>query len=188
MRMLKMLILPLVVSSLMSGLAALDAKASSRLGLITIAYYLWTTFMAVVTGIIMVSIIHPGGAAQKENTDDSAKPIMSSADALLDLIRNMFPSNLVQATFQQYRTKIVPIVISVKVSGYEAAKRMPLIYGILGDNDSEIIHNISLDITPAPEIIYETGPGSSEGMNVLGIVIFSATMGKIAVKCIFNQM
>ncbi|XP_041063751.1 solute carrier family 1 member 7a [Carcharodon carcharias] len=177
MRMLKMLILPLVVSSLMSGLAALDAKASSRLGLITIAYYLWTTFVAVVIGIIMVSIIHPGGAAQKESTDDSGKPIMSSADALLDLIRNMFPSNLVQATFQQYRTKIVPIVISVKVAGSEAATRMPLIYGIQGDNDSEIIQNISLDITPPPEIIYKSGPGSSDGMNVLGIVIFSATMG-----------
>ncbi|XP_061540083.1 solute carrier family 1 member 7b isoform X5 [Phycodurus eques] len=101
MRMLKMLILPLVVSSLMSGLAALDAKCSSRLGLITVSYYLWTTFVAVVVGIFMVSIIHPGGAAQKEDSEDSAKPIMSSADALLDLIRNMFPANLVQATFQQ---------------------------------------------------------------------------------------
>lgn len=73
--------------SLMSGLAALDAKCSSRLGLITVSYYLWTTFVAVVVGIIMVSIIHPGGAAQKEDSEDSGKSITSSADALLDLIR-----------------------------------------------------------------------------------------------------
>ncbi|XP_025727429.1 excitatory amino acid transporter 5-like [Callorhinus ursinus] len=87
MRMLKMLILPLVVSSLMSGLASLDAKTSSRLGILTVAYYLWTTFMAVIVGIIMVSIIHPGRVAQKETTEQSRKAIMSSADALLDLIR-----------------------------------------------------------------------------------------------------
>ncbi|XP_040326226.1 excitatory amino acid transporter 5 isoform X15 [Herpailurus yagouaroundi] len=87
MRMLKMLILPLVVSSLMSGLASLDPKTSSRLGILTVAYYLWTTFVAVIVGIIMVSIIHPGGAAQKETTEQSGRPIMSSADALLDLIR-----------------------------------------------------------------------------------------------------
>nr|KAF6445128.1 solute carrier family 1 member 7 [Molossus molossus] len=87
MRMLKMLILPLVVSSLISSLASLDAKTSSRLGILTVAYYLWTTFVAVVVGIIMVSIIHPGGAAQKEETEQSGKPVMSSADALLDLIR-----------------------------------------------------------------------------------------------------
>lgn len=73
--------------SLMSGLAALDAKCSSRLGIMTISYYLWTTFVAVVVGIVMVYIIHPGGAAQKEDSEDSKKPMTSSADALLDLIR-----------------------------------------------------------------------------------------------------
>ncbi|XP_010608654.1 excitatory amino acid transporter 5 isoform X3 [Fukomys damarensis] len=87
MRMLKMLILPLVVSSLMSGLASLDAKTASRLGILTVAYYLWTTFLAVVVGIVMVTMIHPGGAAQKETMEQSGKPVMSSADALLDLIR-----------------------------------------------------------------------------------------------------
>ncbi|KAK1340024.1 hypothetical protein QTO34_018588 [Cnephaeus nilssonii] len=151
MRMLKMLILPLVVSrflspakiltrtpSLISGLASLDAKTSSRLGILTVAYYLWTTFVAVIVGIIMVSIIHPGGAAQKEETEQSGKPIMSSADALLDLIRNMFPANLVEAAFKQH---------------------------------------FALDLTPPPEVIYKSEPGTSDGMNVLGIVMFSATMG-----------
>uniref|UniRef100_A0A6Q2Z1D7 Amino acid transporter n=1 Tax=Esox lucius TaxID=8010 RepID=A0A6Q2Z1D7_ESOLU len=180
MRMLKMLILPLVVSSLMSGLAALDAKCSSRLGLITVSYYLWTTFVAVVVGIIMVSIIHPGGAAQKEDSEDSGKAIMSSADALLDLIRNMFPSNLVQATFQQYRTRNVPIIktpkTTVSMSLSESTTRRTLIYGIQDDNGTDI-QNFSLDLTPPPDVYFRTLPGTSDGMNVLGIVIFSATMG-----------
>ncbi|XP_075997768.1 solute carrier family 1 member 7b isoform X2 [Genypterus blacodes] len=178
MRMLKMLILPLVVSSLMSGLAALDAKCSSRLGLITVSYYLWTTFVAVIVGIIMVSIIHPGGAAQKEDSEDSSKPIMSSADALLDLIRNMFPSNLVQATFQQYRTSSEYIVkakptVSQKT---ESTTRRMLIYGIQDDNGTDI-QNFALDLTPPPDVLIRTREGTSDGMNVLGIVIFSATMG-----------
>ncbi|XP_033007998.1 excitatory amino acid transporter 5 isoform X1 [Lacerta agilis] len=175
MRMLKMLILPLVVSSLMSGLAALDAKTSSRLGIITVTYYLWTTFVAVIVGIIMVSIIHPGGAAQKENTEESGKPIMSSADALLDLIRNMFPANLVEATFKQYRTKSTPIVKANKAAPESTTRRI-IIYGVQDENGSNI-QNFALDITPPPEVIYKSEPGTSEGMNVLGIVIFSATMG-----------
>ncbi|KAL1022739.1 hypothetical protein UPYG_G00031700 [Umbra pygmaea] len=180
MRMLKMLILPLVVSSLMSGLAALDAKCSSRLGLITVSYYLWTTFVAVVVGIVMVSIIHPGGAAQKEHSEDSGKAIMSSADALLDLIRNMFPANLVEATFQQYRTSNVPIIKTPKhtmsQSMSESTTRRTLIYGIQDDNGTDI-QNFSLDLTPPPDVFVRTLPGTSDGMNVLGIVIFSATMG-----------
>ncbi|XP_042317220.1 excitatory amino acid transporter 5 isoform X1 [Sceloporus undulatus] len=175
MRMLKMLILPLVVSSLMSGLAALDAKTSSRLGIITVTYYLWTTFVAVVVGIVMVSIIHPGGAAQKENTEESGKPIMSSADALLDLIRNMFPANLVEATFKQYRTKSTPIVKADKAASESSTRRI-IIYGVQDENGSNI-QNFALDITPPPEVIYKSEPGTSDGMNVLGIVIFSATMG-----------
>ncbi|XP_029309451.1 solute carrier family 1 member 7a [Cottoperca gobio] len=179
MRMLKMLILPLVVSSLMSGLAALDAKCSSRLGIMTISYYLWTTFVAVVVGILMVYIIHPGGAAQKEDSDESKKPMTSSADALLDLIRNMFPANLVQATFQQYRTQRVPELIfkpTVAQLPDETTTRRIYIYGIQDDNGTDI-QNFSLDLTPPPDVIMKTSPGTSEGMNVLGIVIFSATMG-----------
>uniref|UniRef100_A0A8C1LB97 Amino acid transporter n=1 Tax=Cyprinus carpio TaxID=7962 RepID=A0A8C1LB97_CYPCA len=179
MRMLKMLILPLVVSSLMSGLAALDAKCSSRLGIMTISYYLWTTFVAVVVGIVMVVIIHPGGAAQKEDSEDSGKPIMSSADALLDLIRNMFPANLVQATFQQYRTRSIPIMKPKPTIGQDvldATTRRVFIYGIQDDNGTDI-QNFSLDLTPPPDVVFRTLPGTSEGMNVLGIVIFSATMG-----------
>ncbi|XP_034071288.1 solute carrier family 1 member 7a [Gymnodraco acuticeps] len=179
MRMLKMLILPLVVSSLMSGLAALDAKCSSRLGIMTISYYLWTTFVAVVVGILMVYIIHPGGAAQKEDSDGSKKPMTSSADALLDLIRNMFPANLVQATFQQYRTQRVPELIPKPTVAQlldETTTRRVYIYGIQDDNGTDI-QNFSLDLTPPPDVIMKTSPGTSEGMNVLGIVIFSATMG-----------
>ncbi|XP_034558082.1 solute carrier family 1 member 7a, partial [Notolabrus celidotus] len=179
MRMLKMLILPLVVSSLMSGLAALDAKCSSRLGIMTISYYLWTTFVAVVVGIVMVYIIHPGGAAQKEDSDESKKPMTSSADALLDLIRNMFPANLVQATFQQYRTQRVPELIPKPTVAQlldETTTRRIYIYGIQDDNGTDV-QNFSLDLTPPPDVIMKTSPGTSEGMNVLGIVIFSATMG-----------
>ncbi|XP_034469360.1 solute carrier family 1 member 7a [Hippoglossus hippoglossus] len=179
MRMLKMLILPLVVSSLMSGLAALDAKCSSRLGIMTISYYLWTTFVAVVVGIVMVYIIHPGGAAQKEDSEESKKPMTSSADALLDLIRNMFPANLVQATFQQYRTQRVPELIPKPTLAQlldETTTRRIYIYGIQDDNGTDV-QNFSLDLTPPPDVIMKTSPGTSEGMNVLGIVIFSATMG-----------
>lgn len=73
--------------SLMSGLSAMDTKASGRLGLLTITYYLWTTFIAVIVGIILVLIIHPGTGTEKEGHKASGGPVMTSADALLDLIR-----------------------------------------------------------------------------------------------------
>lgn len=60
----------------------------------------------------------------------------------------------------------------------ESTTKRPLIYGIQDDNGTDI-QNFQLDLTPPPDVVFRTLPGTSEGMNVLGIVIFSATMGKI---------
>ncbi|XP_030322294.1 excitatory amino acid transporter 5 [Calypte anna] len=181
MRMLKMLILPLITSSLMSGLATMDSKACGKMGLITITYYLWTTFLAVTVGIILVVIIHPGAAAQKDDYS-VGKVVMSSADALLDLIRNMFPSNLIEASFQQYRTVIVPVVKSPKGFPKIPGKAFSFIYFAPDDENPEIHRPVFLELTPAPEMTYRTLPGSSNEMNVLGIVIFSATIGLLLGK------
>ncbi|KAE8297593.1 Excitatory amino acid transporter 2 GLT-1 [Larimichthys crocea] len=85
MRMLKMLILPLVVSSLVTGLAGLDAKSSGRLGTRAMVYYMSTT--------------------GKKNDE------VSSLDAFFDLIRNLFPENLVQACFQQIQTVVTKVPV-----------------------------------------------------------------------------
>lgn len=58
----------------------------------------------------------------------------------------------------------------------ESTTRRPLIYGIQDDNGTNI-QNFALDLTPPPDVLIRTREGTSDGMNVLGIVIFSATMG-----------
>ena len=76
----------------------------------------------------------------------------------------------------QYRTKTTPVVKSPKVAPEEAPPRRILIYGVQEENGSRV-QNFALDLTPPPEVVYKSEPGTSDGMNVLGIVIFSATMG-----------
>lgn len=66
---------------------------------------------------------------------------------------------------------------TVATSLTETTTRRALIYGIQDDNGTDI-QNFQLDLTPPPDVVMRTLPGTSEGMNVLGIVIFSATMGE----------
>ncbi|KFW92442.1 Excitatory amino acid transporter 5, partial [Phalacrocorax carbo] len=178
MRMLKMLILPLITSSLMSGLATMDSKACGKMGVITITYYLWTTFMAVTVGIVLVISIHPGAAAQKDNYS-VGKVVLSSADALLDLIR--YDTDLTALLLFQYRTVLVPVV---KSRGFPKipAKSLSFIYFAPDDENPEIHRPVFLELTPSPEMTYRTLPGTSNEMNVLGIVIFSATIGLLLGK------
>lgn len=75
----------------------------------------------------------------------------------------------------QYRTDLVPIVQSrtdVKESQANYVYVMP------DYHNPKLGHPVFLEITPAPDIKYKIVPSTSKGMNVLGIVIFSATMGR----------
>lgn len=85
MNMLKMLILPLIVASLICALAALDSKATGRVGRRALAYYLFTTILAVILGIVLVVSIQPG-SSPPEDADKEVSPYRT-LDAFLDLIR-----------------------------------------------------------------------------------------------------
>lgn len=176
MRVLKMLILPLITSSLMSGLSSMESKACCRIGVLTVTYYLWTTFIAVVVGIVLVLIIKPGYGTDMESNRLSSGQVITSADALLDLVRNMIPSNLIEATFQQYQTDHVPIIKAIVNTG-----RPNFVY-LMPDEEHPRGRMVLLEVTPPPDLEYKIRPGSSQQMNVLGIVIFSATMGLLLGK------
>lgn len=74
----------------------------------------------------------------------------------------------------QYRTDLVPIVQNSNVKESQAN----YVYVMPDYHNPQLGHPVFLEITPAPDIKYKIVPGNSKGMNVLGIVIFSATMGE----------
>ncbi|KAK9307275.1 hypothetical protein QLX08_002305 [Tetragonisca angustula] len=109
-RMLKALILPLIVASIVSAIGGLDLNLSGRIGMRSIYYYASTTISAVILGIILVLIIRPGEySASGMVVKDNIKPTrdITTTDTILDLIRNVFPPNLVQACIAQYRTILI---------------------------------------------------------------------------------
>lgn len=149
-RLLKMIIIPLVVCSLVSGAASIDPKALGKLGGWAMLFFLVTTLFASTIGVIMAFIIQPGANDGKKlslNTlDDSGVPKAKEViDSFLDLIRNIFPSNLVSAAFQSYAT------------GYKIVKN---------DTNSTIF---SLEKVPVGENV--------DGMNILGLIVFAMVFG-----------
>ena len=89
-RILKSLILPLIVSSLIAAVGSLDISLSKRIGVRAIAYYMLTTVMAVVLGIILVTTIRPGGDGMEDSSNGASKPAtraVTTPDTMLDLLR-----------------------------------------------------------------------------------------------------
>jgi Na+/H+-dicarboxylate symporter len=87
-RMLKALIIPLLVASIVSAIGGLDLSMSGRIGVRAIIFYMTTTVCAVILGIILVTVVRPGVGAEVGATKaPSATRNVLTADTLLDLIR-----------------------------------------------------------------------------------------------------
>ncbi|XP_014889984.1 excitatory amino acid transporter 4 isoform X2 [Poecilia latipinna] len=176
MRMLKMLVLPLIVSSLVTGISSLDRRASGKMGVRAVVYYMVTTLIAVFIGIVIVMIIQPGKGSRDSPTVKSGNiESIQATDAFLDLIRNMFPPNLVEACFIQHKT-----VYKKTVSTRNVTVTLNLT-DLLNITDSPLSENLTRVQRTIQETVEETVPvsGSSAGVNALGLVVFSMCFGLV---------
>ncbi|XP_048833499.1 excitatory amino acid transporter 4 isoform X1 [Brienomyrus brachyistius] len=168
MRMLQMLVLPLIVSSLVTGMSSLDSKASGRMGMRAVVYYMLTTIIAVFTGIAIVMVLKPGkGGWESPAPSSSSIESVQAVDAFLDLIRNMFPPNLVEACFKQYKTLYSRRMIQKNVT--------------LLVNVTDAVNVSGVLFNPVLQTMEEIVPmaGSSSGVNALGLVVFSMCFGLV---------
>lgn len=67
---LKMLIAPLILASIVMGMAALgDVRQLGALGGKTVAYYVSTTVLAVILGLVVVNVVNPGRSSRLDPQD-----------------------------------------------------------------------------------------------------------------------
>jgi Na+/H+-dicarboxylate symporter len=115
MKALKMIIVPLVLTSIISGVANLgNAENLGRLGLKTITYYLSTSLLAIFTGLFFVNMIKPGigvdiGLAR--NIEEIESTSSSFKETLMDII----PENIFEAFA---RGEMLSIIFFAILFGY----------------------------------------------------------------------
>lgn len=168
-RMLKCLIVPLLVSSITSAMASLDVSLSGKVAARSFLYYLLTTFLAVNLGIFLVITFEPGKGKADLNITTTDSPFnepprdVLTEDTLLDLIRNVVPTNVIQACSQSHQTQlewngktpegIITIICRIQ-------KLLIFIYFSLGDLK-----------------LYTMKESLTNSTNVLGLVTFSIILG-----------
>lgn len=119
-RLLKMMVVPLVMASVMSGIIGLgDVRRLGRPGGRTVLYYFVTTVVAVITGLVVVNLIRPGvGAFDAQALEavarSSAAAIPAAGDAatigtiLHNLLLMLFTDNLIAAAAE---TNLLPLIL-----------------------------------------------------------------------------
>ncbi len=97
MRALKMVIVPLILTSIISGVANIGGSEHlGRLGLRTLVYYMVSSLFAIVTGLFFVNLIKPGVGVDlgfSQDVSDLAVSDISFKDTLINIV----PTNIFQA-------------------------------------------------------------------------------------------
>jgi Na+/H+-dicarboxylate symporter len=129
-RALKMIIIPLIFTSIVTGVAGIgDAENLGRLGAKTFAYYLVTTTLAIITGLFFVNIIKPGIGAEL-GFSQTIDGVSSTTNSFSDTLINIVPTNLFEAMSQG---KILPIIFFAILFGFFITQ--------IGEKQKELMNN-----------------------------------------------
>jgi proton glutamate symport protein len=97
MSLLKMLIVPIILTSIVTGVAGLRGSSDlGRLGLKTSIYYVITSLLAIVTGLGLANLIRPGKGADLGLSADRASEFQD-IPSLWDIFRRIVPPNIFES-------------------------------------------------------------------------------------------
>ena len=140
---LKLIAVPLVITSLVSGVASLsDVRKLSRMGGKTIALYLGTTALAVTLGLLWVNAVQPGKSLPSETRaeleaahQEDVQGRQSAASEVhqrgpLDFLTDMVPENFLGAASSNgamLQVVCVSLILGVGLTMSPQTKRQPVL-------------------------------------------------------------
>lgn len=114
-RALKMIIVPLVMFSMVTGIAGLgDVRKLGRMGGVTVAYYSATTLVAVVLGTVLVSLVKPGVGLERTGLEVPAKVAAKQGLALSDIALGFLSDNVFASMANM---QMLPLIVFSLVLG-----------------------------------------------------------------------
>ncbi len=98
MKLLRMIIVPLVLTSIISGVASVGGgRDIGRLFGKTLGYYALSSLLAALTGLFFVNLIRPGRDATLAPTGAEQLPELATPSSPVELILDIVPENVFQA-------------------------------------------------------------------------------------------
>ena len=164
---LKMIVIPLVFFSLVSGMMGLgDLTQLGRIGVKTGALYVLTTFLALVNGLLLVNVIQPGQGLVIPIPDSGERPEVP--DSFWDVIVSMVPSNVVAsaANFELIGVIVFTLFFGIFLLSLTREKRAPM-SGFIESGADVMMNMTHFIIRLAPvgiaaliaSMVSKTGPG-----------------------------
>ena len=183
----RMLIVPLIVTTLVSGMVAMgDAKRLGSLGIKTVALYLLTTFFAVWLGLAVATVFQPGAGledmikAGNSSVDVVADKLAKAGDAqrsMTQYLLDIIPKNPIKAMAEGDMLAIIFFSIIIGVGILLSGKKGKLL-GDFFDSASDVVMKVTMMIMELAPYGVLALMAWVMGVNGLGILV---NMSKLAI-------
>ncbi|HTK34132.1 MAG TPA: dicarboxylate/amino acid:cation symporter [Caulobacteraceae bacterium] len=169
-RLIRMIIAPLVFSTLISGIAHMgDGAAIGRVGGKTMAWFLAATMVSLLIGVLMANLLHLGSSLHLPLPPVDAAAGVQATLSLKDFFDHVFPASVVDA---MARNEILQIVVFSLFAGIAIAATREKVQGLL--SLLEQVSTVMLKITgyvmlfaPAAVFAALTATVATEGLGIL---------------------
>ena len=112
-RLLKMIVVPVILFSLIAGAASIEPSRLGRVGAKIMSYYLFTSALAVVFGLLFANLLKPGAGFNVVG-DAAVKGRLAEAPAISQVLLNIVPTNPIESLA---KGDVLPIIFFAVVFG-----------------------------------------------------------------------
>lgn len=148
-RLIKFIIVPLVLASLVVGVAGTgDIKRIGRMGGITFVYYIVTTAIAVTIGLVLANIFKPGSGLNMTLTSETAEP--TATPKIVDTLLGIIPTNPIASLVETNMLQIIFFALFIGIAIAMLGEKAKTVYNFF-DEFAEIMYKIT-------NIVMKTAP------------------------------
>ena len=169
-RLLKMVIVPLVLTSIIIGISSINDRAKiGRMGLKTLIYYISTSLIAILIGLSLVNTIKPGEGATPISGVEAYDASKLQSNSIIDIFKRMVPENPIAALANSDMLSIIffAIFFGLMLNFVDTKYSKP----VLGLVNS--IYRIILKMT---QIILKTAP-----IGVFGLIVKAVSTSGLSI-------
>ena len=183
---LKFLVVPVVLFSIADGVISLkDLKRVGSVGLKTFIYYMFTTALAVVIGLILVNIFKGAFPVLPSAELGSLEYEAKTAPSVMDVIVGIFPDNLFKPMVETNMLPVIVIAILTGAGVLAAGDKGQRIATIINDMNEVVmkIMMMIIKLTPIGVFCLMINVVAVNGASIVGtlaIVIGVAYLGYLA--------
>ena len=143
---LKFMVVPVVLFSIMSGVISLnDLKKVGSVGITTFIYYICTTALAVVIGLVVVNCFKGFFPVLDSSVTSGLKYEATEAPKIMDVIVNIFPDNLLKPMVDTNMLPVIVIAIFFGAGVLAAGEKGKMIANIV-DSMNEVVMKVLMMI------------------------------------------